>query len=75
MCCLQMKEIQYMLTAMTPNSLIIIDELGRSTSVEEGMSMAIAICEKLATLPAFLFITTHFSSLSNINDMYLNIKT
>ncbi|XP_049817056.1 uncharacterized protein LOC109604910 [Aethina tumida] len=72
---LEMKEIQYMLTAMTPNSLIIIDELGRSTSVEEGMSMAIAICEKIATFPAFLFITTHFSSLSNINDMYLNIKT
>ncbi|CAH0563731.1 unnamed protein product [Brassicogethes aeneus] len=71
---LEMKEIKYILTTMTENSLVIIDELCRSTSLEEGMALAMAICEKFANTSIFLYITTHFTTLAKIHDMYLNIK-
>ncbi|KAJ8916137.1 hypothetical protein NQ315_004504 [Exocentrus adspersus] len=69
-----MKEIKYIMTTMTNNSVVIIDELCRSTSLEEGTALAIAIVEKLAQSSAFIYITTHFTLLTKLYDMYLNVK-
>lgn len=69
-----MKELQYIMTTMTENSLVIIDELCRCTSVEEGTALAIAIVEKLAQSSAFIYITTHLTLLTKLYDMYLNVK-
>lgn len=69
-----MKEIKYIMTTMTKNSLVIIDELCRSTSLEEGTALAIAIVEKMAQTSAFIYITTHFTLLTKLYDMYLNVK-
>lgn len=52
-------------------SLIIIDELGRATSPEEGSSLAFAIAEHLLSLQAFTVFATHFANLQRL-DMYNN---
>nr|CAI5837120.1 unnamed protein product [Callosobruchus analis] len=49
-------------------------ELCRSTSVEEGTALAIAIVEKLLQSSAFIYITTHFVLLTKLYDMYPNVK-
>ncbi|CAH1101190.1 unnamed protein product [Psylliodes chrysocephalus] len=72
---LEMKEIKYIMSTMTNDSLILIDELGRSTSVEEGVSVAMAILEKLSSFRSHIFITTHFSMLGKFSSIYPYIKT
>nr|CAH7753704.1 unnamed protein product [Callosobruchus chinensis] len=62
------------MSTITGNSLVIIDELCRSTSVEEGTALAIAIVEKLLQSSAFIYITTHFVLLTKLYDMYPNVK-
>ncbi|XP_050297732.1 uncharacterized protein LOC126737078 isoform X2 [Anthonomus grandis grandis] len=71
---LEMTEINYILTTMTDRSLIIIDELCRSTSLEEGTAMAMAICEELALSKAYTFVTTHFTLLTKLYDLFFNLK-
>ncbi|KAI8611447.1 DNA mismatch repair protein MutS [Chytriomyces sp. MP71] len=44
-------------------SLVVIDELGRGTSHTDGVSMSIAITEKLAETKAFIFVASHFIEL------------
>lgn len=70
----QLKEIQYIMNAATKDSLVIIDELGKSTSFEDGIAFAMAIVEKLAQSKTYLFVATHFTLLANLYDMYPNVK-
>lgn len=70
-----MKEIKYMMTLVSENSLFIIDELCRSTAADEGANLAMPICEKFCTTQAFVFVTTHYTSLANLREMYLGVKT
>ncbi|XP_067119866.1 mutS protein homolog 4-like [Centruroides vittatus] len=69
---LEMKEMNYILQNCTENSLIIIDELGRGTSVEEGISICFAICEHLISLKCFTLFTTHFLQLTDLDLLYTN---
>ncbi|KAK4879853.1 hypothetical protein RN001_007999 [Aquatica leii] len=71
---LEMKEIQYFLTVLTKNTVIIVDELCRSTSTVEGTAIAMSICIKLLETPAFVFFTTHFKLLTILYDIYINVK-
>lgn len=51
-------------SARGANSLIIIDELGRSTSTVDGFAVTWAIMERLAQTPrTFTLLATHFASL------------
>ncbi|XP_069359647.1 mutS protein homolog 4-like isoform X3 [Maniola hyperantus] len=70
---IEMKETQHILKGLTSTSLVIIDELCRGTSVEEGTSMAWAICEQLISSEAFTFFTTHFLYLTRLQDLYYNV--
>ncbi|CAH0398232.1 unnamed protein product [Chilo suppressalis] len=70
---LEMKEVQHILKGLTRQSLVIIDELCRGTSSEEGTSMAWAICEELLKSDAFTFFTTHFMYLTRLQDLYFNV--
>ncbi|VEN52303.1 unnamed protein product [Callosobruchus maculatus] len=69
-----MKEMNYVMSTITANSLVIIDELCRSTAVEEGTALAIAIVEKLLQSSAFVYITTHYVLLTKLYDMYPSVK-
>ncbi|XP_017793105.1 PREDICTED: mutS protein homolog 4-like [Habropoda laboriosa] len=70
---LEMKEAQYILRSVTSTSLIVLDELCKGTAIEEGSSIAWAICEKLLNTTAFIFAATHFSYLTKLTDLYSNV--
>ncbi|XP_025269482.1 mutS protein homolog 4-like [Camponotus floridanus] len=72
---LEMKEAQYILQSVTPRSLVVLDELCRHTTVEEGSSIAWSICEKLLLTTAFTFAATHFLHLTALRNMYHNVTT
>ncbi|XP_043664602.1 mutS protein homolog 4-like [Vespula pensylvanica] len=69
----EMKETQYILQSITPKSLVILDELCRGTTVEEGSSITWAICERLLITTAFTFSATHFRYLTKLAEIYYNV--
>ncbi|KAL0221510.1 hypothetical protein RCL1_001364 [Eukaryota sp. TZLM3-RCL] len=56
------------------NILILIDELCRSTSTVEGLSLAWSICEHLVTTSVKSLITTHFHQLSELALLYGRVR-
>ncbi|XP_055320057.1 mutS protein homolog 4-like [Sitodiplosis mosellana] len=47
---MEMNNMEHIMKNMTPNSLVIIDELCRSTNPKEGAQLAWNICEHLASI-------------------------
>ncbi|XP_029474559.1 mutS protein homolog 4 [Rhinatrema bivittatum] len=70
----EMKEITYIIQNANDKSLIIIDELGRGTSTEEGIGICYAVCEHLLNLKAFTLFATHFLELCHIDTLYPNVE-
>ncbi|XP_045147672.1 mutS protein homolog 4 [Echinops telfairi] len=70
----EMKEIAYILHNANDKSLILIDELGRGTSTEEGIGICYAVCEYLLTLKAFTLFATHFLELCHMDILYPNVE-
>ncbi|XP_066046760.1 mutS protein homolog 4 isoform X3 [Chamaea fasciata] len=70
----EMKEITYIIQNANDKSLIIIDELGRGTSAEEGIGICYAACEYLLNLKAFILFATHFLELCHIDALYPNVE-
>ncbi|XP_068674746.1 mutS protein homolog 4-like [Montipora foliosa] len=71
---LEMKEVNYIIQNASDKSLIIIDELGRGTSSEEGVGICFSICENLLTKKAFTFFATHFLELTTMDSLYPNVE-
>ena len=69
-----MREVNYILQNISDSSLIIIDELGRGTSAEEGVGLCYAICEELLANVAYTFIATHFLEINNLAMLYHNVQ-
>ncbi|GAA5887912.1 hypothetical protein JCM6882_000800 [Rhodosporidiobolus microsporus] len=53
--------------------LVIVDELGRGTSPEEGVGIAHAVAEEIIKSKAFCFFATHFKELSTTLARYPNV--
>ncbi|XP_063284105.1 mutS protein homolog 4 [Pelobates fuscus] len=70
----EMKEITYIVQNANDKSLIIIDELGRGTSTEEGIGLCYAICEYLLGIKAFTLFATHFLELCHLGTLYPNVE-
>ncbi|XP_061896651.1 mutS protein homolog 4-like isoform X2 [Entelurus aequoreus] len=60
---LEMKEITYIVHNVSDRSLIIIDELGRGTSAEEGIGICHSVCEFLLNLKSLLGVCSFCSVL------------
>ena len=57
------RHISEMLEQATPNSLVLLDELGRATDPEEGGALGIAILEKFREYGALTMASTHLTAL------------
>ncbi|XP_074517293.1 mutS protein homolog 4 isoform X2 [Sebastes fasciatus] len=71
---LEMKEISYIIHNVSDRSLIIIDELGRGTSAEEGIGICHSVCEFLLSLKAFTLFATHYLELCQLESLYPNVE-
>nr|CAD7444380.1 unnamed protein product [Timema bartmani] len=69
----RVREMHYIKQALTPTSLVIMDELCRGTSVEDGTALTWALCEELLHTTAFFFLATHFLFVTKLQDLYYNV--
>ena len=58
------------LKRVTPESLVIMDELGSGTDPAEGMGIAIAILEELRKSGALFLVTTHYPEVKEYAGRY-----
>lgn len=71
---LEMQEMALIIQNATPDSLIIIDELGRGTSNQDGVGIAWASCENLIALRAPTLFATHYNDLVQLAKIYPNCQ-
>ena len=75
----EMKEINFMLESIDDSSLVLIDELCRSTNPKEGLALSIAICEYILNDiiavkdDIYVFYATHFQELKCLEVLYSKV--
>jgi DNA mismatch repair protein MutS len=71
----EMKDIQVMTEQATPRSLIIIDELGRGTSTDEGMAIAQSVIEYVHNhIGCKALVSTHFHELAHLENSLSGLR-
>ncbi len=71
----EMSEVALILSHATPNSLVLLDEVGRGTSTFDGISIAWAVSEYVhQNIRAKVAFATHFTELTELASMYQGIK-
>lgn len=71
---MEMRETAFVMQNVSNRSLIVIDELGRSTSSSDGFAIAWSCCEHLLALKAYTIFATHMENLSELATIYPNVK-
>lgn len=73
----EMMEVAQIMNSATSNSLIILDEIGRGTSTFDGMSIARAVIEFIASrekLGAKTLFATHYHELIELENLLPGVK-
>jgi len=70
----EMSECANILKNSTPQSFVILDEVGRGTSTFDGLALAWAIAEKLYQKGVFTLLATHYFELTDLAKTYEGIK-
>ena len=65
-----MSDVSCILQQCTDRSLVLLDELGRSTAAEEGAGLTWAVCEHLLLKGCRTLAATHYQQCSRMADMY-----
>lgn len=63
----EMSESAQILRSCTPRSLVIMDEIGRGTSTQDGMSIAYAIMNYLKLTGSITLFATHYHELTMLD--------
>lgn len=71
----EMQEAAFILRTCTRRSLVIMDEIGRGTSTQEGMSIAHAIIRFLLGKEAKTLFATHFHELAKMDTSGMALYT
>ena len=74
----EMNETAYILRNATRNSLVIMDEVGRGTSTDDGLAIAYAVLNKLLQMEIKTLFATHYHELTTLQHeqlqkLYLDI--
>jgi DNA mismatch repair protein MutS len=71
----EMKDIQVMTEQATKRSLVIIDELGRGTSTDEGMAIAQSVIEYVHNhIGCKALVSTHFHELAHLESSLSGLR-
>lgn len=71
----EMIEVCSLLKAAKDSSLLLIDELGRGTSTEDGIAISGAIIKFISSkLTSYCLFATHFYEVTKLEDMLKNVK-
>ena len=68
---MEMQETAHILHTATSRSLVVLDEIGRGTATFDGLSIAWAVAEHLATNPKIrpkTLFATHYHELTDLAD-------
>jgi hypothetical protein len=71
---LEMKETAFICNNATDRSLVLVDELGRATSNEDGVAIAWSMSEYLLKRRAMTFFVTHYPQLSSLATIYPSVQ-
>lgn len=71
----EMQEAAHILRTASRNSLVIVDELGRGTSTQDGMSIAYAVMQQLLQMQAKTLFATHYHELARIDTSAIQLLT
>ena len=70
----EMKEMSNIINNATDKSFVILDEVGRGTSTNDGLSIAISIVEYLSRhIKCKTFFATHYHELTTVTDELKNV--
>ena len=71
----EMQEAAFILRSCTPRSFVIVDEIGRGTSTQDGMSIAYAIMRNLIEKGSKTLFATHYHELTMLDTSGIRLLT